>query len=1153
MTNSIQVSLNAEDETSKLLGKIFAHNGVYQELAENFLMLNRAKDEEVVDFLIRFIPKNSHLEAVETLQSFLLRLNQNYQLCFSKNLQANYEGKLRLGFLEMHSFVKDDPVYQQIVQAGFSRLNNKQIYAGFGEAQAIFWLLNKDKSELLQRLNERAQILSELIHFLDEQDNDIKSKVYKKTLTNIVGDKLSKEKKADLFKLTKIIDPADKELTFKQALEQELKVTQQTIKNIEQLDNALAASTELNDPNLSVSKENDQVQNLHALLDVLKPSQKMMLRTDGQLEIVDMSANSLGPKGISEETVAAANKILVAVESSMEAGVPDHLLLFKFIASEWGQNILKNNHKELQRVVQLQEEIQTFYTEVITKTNYDDFLKINDEEFLKPSDYSKEAICPNIVNSAKHFNQMSNYIASDILNNQNLEVITAKVSLWINVAYRCYQRGNFLGMQAVVSALNSTPVYRLLYASNDDTMQAGVVILGLDQAEQDKLKVLQTLINTDGSYKNLRQAMVEHTGAFIPPTIIQSDMEFTKRGNPTIPLHEAPAAKKVLDLIGKARMSLNTESLPKVNNSNFLSVLANHTETNDNLQAQFSRQVLPARESHTSLQPAKSLKKLVNFKAKPDNTILPEKVDSEIFNQIANPTLSQIFVDNNKHVSPEIVELINVQLAKPEELKYGKFYKFITENIAKSFILTESQFKAVKAEARLLVLKKDEITIERVSKDFISASQALKDVSKTLKPSYLKQILSSKILSPIVELFNFIRQKPVETESLLSQVDSVIESTTKLLQVKQNLKLPLQIQTVMSSHINDLEVIDAKVQNFINIHTDELTANKDAYKRNCLQLALYLKNLLHDMSNTLEKINKLNKKVDDFNADTVDKLVKIHDELAAKFDDLSKAMFKLEDTMLTVNSALGTGYKEFADLQKYVSQLEGFKTEAGSILKQAEAKLVVVKNKIGSLAVDGLSLADTASLNLNAHINMAALGSGMPKTYSEIVATIEPRAHEVKDVTKTSTKLIFEVPKEYGSLRYEYDTLTNQFSYYADADYQLPEALPTQKNQELLADILSIHFFKLSNKIPKIDCSANLEKSCSIALLAFPSMAGYVNGKVLDADYRGKLERLATFKYNEFVKQGVFDGSASLLPHHLDEFINKHDLDENKPRAGMVA
>ena len=937
--NNIQPIEQGDKAEAKVVENNLAYEK-YNDVAENMLMLNRAKDDMVISILTGFFDKKL-IEAKQTiipqLNTFLLQLNNNFKKLFFKDnklFEPTTQNTFRPSFLQKAVVLQENKEYQKLIKAGVAERSKNLIYEQFGPAQAIHHFLETpyyQTPDFLQALQERAALLEKLMASINTF-----AKQHHLDLTHTkLSEILDEDKQGTAISLANLVDHEGKQLNLIQALELEREVCLQTLKNMQQLTNAVDTTEqiEISAVNTQVSSAsiNTQTQDFLALLDQLQPSQKIMLKENGSLGIIDMKSSGFGSKGISQDTVAAANKILVAIENSIKAGLPNQTLLFQFIASEWGQNVIKNNPHQLQKVIHLQEEIQTFYTQAIAKINREDFLKITDEEFLKPSDYSKEAVCPNIVNSTKHFNQISDYVVSDILNHPNLEVITAKVALWINVAYRCYQSGNFLGMQAVLSALNATPVYRLLYASNDDSMQAGVIIHGLEQAEQDKLKTLQELINTDGSYKNLRQAISAHTGSFIPPTIIQSDLEFTKRGNPAVSLQETPAAKKVMDLINRARTSLNLETENKVFDSQFPSVFASYTEANEELFTKLSKQVLPNRESHASLQPAQSSKNLVYFKAKLDKSN-EQPVDQEVINQIANIKFRQIFIANNKHVSPEMVDLINIQLAKPEALKYGAFYKFIVSNVAKSFILTENQFKAVKAEAISADIIQSRLNEEVARTAFIHSDNILKEVSKNLKPSYLEQLSLSaheqenlgleqtKKQGFVKRFIQYLKNKitPEKIVDPAKRLGDFVGSLAKLTSIKSDVEKLNKLSFLHARTEKDFGLLEQPLADFINIHFNAITKNKALYKRCCLQLESHLKKTLKYLFSILDEITSLNKKANNF-TNTELQLIEIYRSLNEKYNELKSSLENLGEVKKSIHEVLDADYKEFASLKSYLS------------------------------------------------------------------------------------------------------------------------------------------------------------------------------------------------------------------------------------------
>ena len=74
---------------------------------------------------------------------------------------------------------------------------------------------------------------------------------------------------------------------------------------------------------------------------------------------------------------------------------------------------------------------------------------------------NKEERAPNIVELTKRFNQVSNWVATEILREEKLAARAKVLKRFIKVAAACREIASFNAVQEIVAALNSASVYRL--------------------------------------------------------------------------------------------------------------------------------------------------------------------------------------------------------------------------------------------------------------------------------------------------------------------------------------------------------------------------------------------------------------------------------------------------------------------------------------------------------------------------------------------------------------------------------------------------------------------------------------------------------------------------------------------------------------------
>lgn len=390
----------------------------------------------------------------------------------------------------------------------------------------------------------------------------------------------------------------------------------------------IAPTIELNNQELDKARQaieeklkHSYYTNLHDLLNKLTPKEKIIL-VDNEFVIKNKAKLVFGKRGTSKKTVSAYGEFLSAIEQSIHQGTPDKILLEKLLATDWSKNILENNSSIKDRVMQMRAELIAHYINAVNHISQTDFAKVTSKELLKPSKYGDAKECPNLFNCAKHFNQLSQQVRYDILAENNLDMVTQRTSFWIEVAHGCYKSGNFSGMQAIISALNSTDIYRLLYVTDNTTNKnsEGVVLKGIPEHVNVKLNELKQITQADNSlFTNMRKAMEEHKGATIPYLgIYQTVLTFAKDKNTNVELTSVPEAKAAITVIEHMQNSLSDNSNEKNELANHLEVMfANHA-LKDNFEEQqyaLSKQIIKDTSDHKHLKPSKVLHRLTKDSA----------------------------------------------------------------------------------------------------------------------------------------------------------------------------------------------------------------------------------------------------------------------------------------------------------------------------------------------------------------------------------------------------------------------------------------------------------------------------------------------------------------------------------------------------------
>ncbi|XP_048474024.1 ras-specific guanine nucleotide-releasing factor RalGPS1-like [Rhincodon typus] len=131
----------------------------------------------------------------------------------------------------------------------------------------------------------------------------------------------------------------------------------------------------------------------------------------------------------------------------------------------------------------------------ITQLDIPSFRAIRHQELSDCSWNKKEkhTLAPNVVAFTRRFNQVSFWVIQEILTKQSLKRRVEVVGHFIKIAKKLQGLHNLHGLMAVVSALQSTPVFRL--------SKTWALLSRKDKAVFEKL---QTLMSSDNNYKELR-------------------------------------------------------------------------------------------------------------------------------------------------------------------------------------------------------------------------------------------------------------------------------------------------------------------------------------------------------------------------------------------------------------------------------------------------------------------------------------------------------------------------------------------------------------------------------------------------------------------------------------------------------------------------
>ncbi|XP_027812925.2 ras-specific guanine nucleotide-releasing factor 1 isoform X4 [Ovis aries] len=129
------------------------------------------------------------------------------------------------------------------------------------------------------------------------------------------------------------------------------------------------------------------------------------------------------------------------------------------------------------------------------------FKKIPYEEFFGQGwmKLEKNERTPYIMKTTKHFNDISNLIASEIVRNEDINARVSTIEKWVAVADICRCLHNYNAVLEITSSMNRSAIFRLKKTWLKVSKQTKALI--------DKL---QKLVSSEGRFKNLREALKKY-------------------------------------------------------------------------------------------------------------------------------------------------------------------------------------------------------------------------------------------------------------------------------------------------------------------------------------------------------------------------------------------------------------------------------------------------------------------------------------------------------------------------------------------------------------------------------------------------------------------------------------------------------------------
>ncbi|XP_074240361.1 ras-specific guanine nucleotide-releasing factor 2 isoform X2 [Saimiri boliviensis] len=162
--------------------------------------------------------------------------------------------------------------------------------------------------------------------------------------------------------------------------------------------------------------------------------------------------------------------------------------------------------------------------EQITLLDHIIFRSIPYEEFLGQGwmKLDKNERTPYIMKTSQHFNDMSNLVASQIMNYADVSSRANAIEKWVAVADICRCLHNYNGVLEITSALNRSAIYRLKKTWAKVSKQT--------KALMDKL---QKTVSSEGRFKNLRETLKNCNPPAVPYLgMYLTDLAFIEEGTP---------------------------------------------------------------------------------------------------------------------------------------------------------------------------------------------------------------------------------------------------------------------------------------------------------------------------------------------------------------------------------------------------------------------------------------------------------------------------------------------------------------------------------------------------------------------------------------------------------------------------------------------
>jgi hypothetical protein len=172
----------------------------------------------------------------------------------------------------------------------------------------------------------------------------------------------------------------------------------------------------------------------------------------------------------------------------------------------------------------LEEDIEPqIVAEQLTGLDWQLYSKITNVELLNKS-WSRDDknVSPNVRGMIQRFNEVSSWVATNILWQDTMEARVKVYTKVIQTAHALFKLNNFNATLAIISGLNNAAIHRLKFTFNE-----------LPKREKAALQLLMEKMSSKGSYKEYRELLKRVSPPKIPYLgVYLTDLTFIEDGNP---------------------------------------------------------------------------------------------------------------------------------------------------------------------------------------------------------------------------------------------------------------------------------------------------------------------------------------------------------------------------------------------------------------------------------------------------------------------------------------------------------------------------------------------------------------------------------------------------------------------------------------------